>query len=178
MSDRTMRRGALRLSIAVCAGACAGACVVLTACAGTTTGSKPLPQQPTDVVPSRMTISAALPQDTDLNGYPDIIDLTIFVFDDRYPIPLDVPGSFTFKLSGAKEGKLLREWEIPPDEAMAARRRMPAGPGYVFSLSLLENGGDRVEAQHADLTAEFVPLKGALVKMRGGSTLRLGKLTQ
>ncbi|NUQ52421.1 MAG: hypothetical protein HUU19_06945 [Phycisphaerales bacterium] len=178
MSDRTMRRGALRLSIAVCAGACAGACVVLAACAGTTTGSKPLPQQPTDVVPSRMTISAALPQDTDLNGYPDIIDLTIFVFDDRYPIPLDVPGSFTFKLSGAKEGKLLREWEIPPDEAMAARRRMPAGPGYVFSLSLLENGGDRVEAQHADLTAEFVPLKGALVKMRGGSTLRLGKLTQ
>ena len=178
MSDRTMRRGALRLSIAVCAGACAGACVVLAACAGTTTGSKPLPQQPTDVVPSRMTISAALPQDTDLNGYPDIIDLTIFVFDDRYPIPLDVPGSFTFKLSGAKEGKLLREWEIPPDEAMAARRRMPAGPGYVFSLSLLENGGDRVEAQPAALPAEFVPLKGALVKMRGGSTLRLGKLTQ
>jgi len=35
-----------------------------------------------------------------------------------------------------------------------------------------------LKAQHADLTAEFVPLKGALVKMRGGSTLRLGKLTQ
>lgn len=177
MSETTKRRGALRLS-AVGAGAFAGACVVLSACAGTTTGSKPLPQQPTDVVPSRMTISAALPQDTDLNGYPDIIDLTIFVFDDRYPIPLDVPGTFTFKLSGAKEGKLLREWEIPPDKAMAARRRMPAGPGYVFSLSLLENGGDRVEAQHADLTAEFTPVKGSLVKMRGGSTLRLGKLTQ
>ncbi len=176
MSETTKRRGAQRASIAACAGACV--CMVLSACAGTTTGSKPLPQQPTEVVPSRMTISAALPQDTDLNGYPDIIDLTIFVFDDRYPIPLDVPGTFTFKLSGAKEGKLLREWEIPPDKAMAARRRMPAGPGYVFSLSLLENGGDRVEAQHADLTAEFTPVKGSLVKMRGGSTLRLGKLTQ
>ena len=55
---------------------------------------------------------------------------------------------------------------------------MPAGTGYVFSLSLLENGGDRIEAQHADLTADFVPTKGPLVKMRGGSTLRLGKLTQ
>lgn len=158
--------------------ACAGACLMLSACAGSKPGNKPLPPQPAEVVPSRMTISAALPQDTDLNGYPDTIDLTIFVFDDRYPIPLDVPGSFTFKLSGSKEGKLLREWEIPPDKAAAARRRMPAGPGYVFSLSLLENGGDHIEAQHADLTAEFVPLKGALVKMRGGSTLRLGKLTQ
>ncbi len=36
----------------------------------------------------------------------------------------------------------------------------------------------RTPQEHADLTAEFVPLKGALVKMRGGSTLRLGKLTQ
>ncbi|MFO0833981.1 MAG: hypothetical protein U0638_03350 [Phycisphaerales bacterium] len=174
MISMTTHRGAGFARVALCA----GACMVLSACAGNKPGNKPLPQQPAEVVPSRMTISAALPQDTDLNGYPDTIDLTIFVFDDRYPIPLDVPGTFTFKLNGAKEGKLLREWEIPPDKVAAARRRMPAGPGYVFSLSLLENGGDRIEAQHADLTAEFAPVKGAIVKMRGGSTLRLGKLTQ
>lgn len=156
----------------------AAACMALAACAGNRPASSPVPQQPVDVVASRMTISAALPQDTDLNGYPDMIDLTIFVFDDRYPIPIDLPGAFTFKLSGAKEGKLIRQWDVPADKAAAARRRMPAGPGYVFSLSLLENGGDRIEAQHADLTADFVPVKGPLVKMRGGSTMRLGKLTQ
>ncbi|MCC6229681.1 MAG: hypothetical protein IT432_10680 [Phycisphaerales bacterium] len=178
MNDEPACRGARWMSMFAFAVVFAAVCVAMTACAGNKGGGKSLPQQPSEVVPSRMTISAALPQDTDLNGYPDMIDLTIFVFDDRYPIPLDVPGTFTFKLSGAKEGRLLREWAIPPDKVVAARRRMPAGPGYVFSLSLLDNGGDHIEAQHADLTAEYMPLKGPVVKMRGGSTLRLGKLTQ
>lgn len=178
MNEEPTRRGAAWFRVLAYVGVCAVACFVLPGCAGNKNGGKSLPQQPAEVVPSRMTISAALPQDTDLNGYPDTIDLTIFVFDERYPIPLDVPGSFTFKLSGAKEAKLLREWVIPPEKVVAAKRRMPAGPGYVFSLSLLENGGDHIEAQHADLTAEYTPLKGPVVKMRGGSTLRLGKLTQ
>lgn len=158
----------------------AAACGVtmMLGCAGDTVGSKPVPTQPVDVVASRMSISAALPQDTDLNGYPDTIDMTIFVFDDRYPIPIDVPGAFTFKLSGGKDGRVIRQWGLPPEKVAAGRRRMPAGPGYVFSLSMVENGGDKIEAQHVDLTADFAPINGPMVKMRGGSTLRLGKLTQ
>lgn len=152
--------------------------IALAAGCQTSGGPKALPPQPSEVVASRLSASAALPQDTDLNGYPDTIDLTVFVFDDRYPIPIDLPGSFVFKLSASKDAKLIREWKIPPDKVAAARRRMPAGPGYVFSLSLIENGGDQIEAQHVDLTAEFQPDKGPLVKARGGSTLRLGKLSQ
>lgn len=159
-------------------GVAAASAIVFAAGCRTSDGPKALPPQPTEVVASRLSASAALPQDTDLNGYPDTIDLTVFVFDDRYPIPIDLPGSFVFKLSASKDAKLIREWDIPPDRVAAARRRMPAGPGYVFSLSLIENGGDQIEAQHVDLTAEFRPEKGPLVKARGGSTLRLGKLTQ
>lgn len=160
-----------------CAAVIAG--MMLAGCAGrTTNGDRQFPTQPAEVVASRMTISAALPSDTDLNGYPDTIDLTIFVFDDRYPIPIDVPGSFVFKLSTSKDATLLRQWEFTPEQARAALRRLPPGPGYLFSLSLIENGDDHIESQYVDLTAEFLPSKGASVRMRGGSTLRLGKLTQ
>ena len=175
-----MKQGQARNDVGALAIVFAAACAVsmLAGCASDTKGSKPVPTQPNDVVASRMSISAALPQDTDLNGYPDTIDMTSFVFDDRYPIPIDVPGAFTFKLSGGKDGRLIRQWDLPPEKVAAGRRRMPAGPGYVFSLSMVENGGDKIEAQHVDLTADFAPINGPMVKMRGGSTLRLGKLTQ
>jgi hypothetical protein len=120
---------------------------------------KKLGPQPANVQPSRLGVWATLPEDTDSNGYLDTVDVTVYVSSDAYAAPIAVPGSFEFKLIG-KSGKDLAKWDIPEAKAAQAMRRMGVGPGYIFRLSVLEAGNDRVEAQAVNLAAEFRPKTG------------------
>jgi hypothetical protein len=94
--------------------------------------------------------------DTDGNGFPDTFPVTVYLFADGFPLSLEVPGTFRFELYSA-EGKLARIWTIDSDQARAAVRRAGPGPAYVFALSMLDGGSDRVRKQTVDLSAVFTP---------------------
>lgn len=94
--------------------------------------------------------------DTDGNGFPDTFPVTVYLFADGFPLSLEVPGTFRFELYSA-EGKLARIWTIDADQARASVRRAGPGPAYVFALSMLDGGSDRVRKQTVDLSAIFTP---------------------
>src|SRR5262245_30533374 len=72
---------------------------------------RPPPPQAADAKPDHIVSSAPqVPEDTDRNGFYDQISVTIYLFDDRYRTPIDVPGSFTFTLTDEK-GKALATWK-------------------------------------------------------------------
>lgn len=97
--------------------------------------------------------------DTDGNGFPDTFPVTVYLFSDGYPLSLEVPGTFRFELFSA-EGKLARVWTFDADQARATVRRAGPGPAYVFALSMLDSGSDRVRRQNVDLSAVFTPEPG------------------
>ena len=88
--------------------------------------------------------------DTDGNGYADLIQATAYLFDTRYAPPIREDGTFVFLLYAAGESaapveaqrKPMRQWRFAEEALAAARARTYFGPGYVFRLSLLEEGTD------------------------------------
>ncbi len=135
---------------------------ILTGCV--TEGKQPrnVAAQPAETIPTtlQMWVRTPLP-DTDGNGFPDTLPVTVYLFVEGYPLSLDVPGTFRFELLSA-EGKLARAWTFDEAQCKAAIRRAGPGPAYVFALSVLGDGSDRVRRQSVDLTATFTPRLSAL----------------
>lgn len=127
-------------------------------------GPRPTPRQPEGVIPDRIVISAELPRDTDGNGYPDTTAASVFVFDSRYSLAsLKVPGTFEFTLT-ATGGRKLATWSFNEEQTEAAARPAPAGPMYMFELSLLGQASDRMAQTEAELVGVFTPVGGAPVR--------------
>lgn len=112
---------------------------------------------PTGTPPTALQMWVRTPvPDTDGNGFPDTFPVTVYLFSEGYPLSLDVPGTFRFELYSA-EGKLARIWTFDADQAKQTVRRAGPGPAYVFALSMLDGGSDRVRRQTVDLSAVFTP---------------------
>ena len=120
------------------------------------------------------------PDDTNNNGFPDSISATVALFSTQFPTSLRQPGSFVFELyvqgeSGGSDSKPARTWRVPGDNVRnyAAAQY---GPYYRFELSLLENGGDRMPLDRADLICRFEPDdKSASVQSAGVRTIQIGR---
>jgi hypothetical protein len=151
---------ALRSEFSRAMAACAVAMVVAPLASCVSDGpARPAPRpQPANIAPNslQMWVRTPLP-DVDGNGFPDTLPVTVYLFAEGYDLAVDVPGTFRFELLSA-EGRVARVWELNADEAKAAVRRAGPGPAYVFALSLLDGGSDRVRRQSVDLTATFTPL--------------------
>lgn len=135
---------------------------------------RPPPRTPVGTTPDTLLISAGVPLDSDANGFADTIPAVAYLFAEAgaYPLPMWSPGTFVFRLH-APDGRLLAEWTLPPEEVAEQRANLPPGPGYVFSLRLLDVGTDRLDVPTADLTATFKPTEGAPVASRGAASLLL-----
>jgi hypothetical protein len=134
-----------------------------------------IPAQAANARPSTLQVVAGNPRDGNGNGYIDTVSVTAFLWEEqRSPIPLAVAGSFVFVLSRS-DGTQLARWEFDEIRAAAAQVRMPAGPAYVFELSLLLQASDKVDAQQVELSATFAPRIGDPVKSAAGTGLRFGK---
>jgi hypothetical protein len=130
--------------------------------------------QPSDVQAESIFPAVELAKDTDVNGYLDTIDAIVYVWGDRYKqASIYLPGSFTITLT-SKAGEPIAEWKFDEKQCSEAVRKLPPGPGYIFRLSLLDRGGDRIEAQSADLRIEFAPTKGRPI-YAPATELRIGK---
>ncbi|MDX2148449.1 MAG: hypothetical protein SFZ23_13095 [Planctomycetota bacterium] len=154
-----------------------GGCVVDDGRVGSSrSASKPAPP-PRGAQPNRMLVSAAEPQDTDGNTFPDEILVTMYLFDDAHATAsIAPPGSTVIRLVRQPEGEVLREWTFDEAKTKGALRRGPVGPAFEFRLSLLENGGDVAPPTPVDVVPLFTPTGGEPVRSRGTATVRLGRL--
>lgn len=148
-----------------------GGCVA----AGQTTGRKPLPSQPKALDVGIVEAYPSVPIDTDKNGYVDTIEVTAFLFPDRFkhPAPLWIKGQFIFRMTDP-DGNLLAQWEFTEEETARARRVFPVGRGHWFRLNMLDVGTDRTDVKSAALSCKFVPTNGDVVEMARKTSFRLG----
>ena len=123
----------------------------------------------------------AAPEDTDGNGYPDLIQATAYLFDTRYAMPIREDGAFVFLLYAAgesaarTEAQPLRQWRFADQKLAEARARTSIGPCYLFRLSLLEEGTDVLAVPMADLACRFEPADGRPpTRASGVATISLG----
>tara|TARA_Y100001934_G_C12153043_1_gene678230 strand:- start:197 stop:745 length:549 start_codon:yes stop_codon:yes gene_type:complete len=106
----------------------------------------------------------AKPRDTDADGYPDTIDVTAVLINGNDPVL--VPGVFEFELQPLDES-IERPWRVwtfnQQQSAAAAGPAVFDLPGYSFALDLRQNGGDRMPALAANVTARFLAIDGGPV---------------
>lgn len=177
MTPLPSRRSIWPVARRVRAAALAGFALLATAGCVTTSGGRaegPPPPAPKGIIPDTLLISAGVPVDSDANGYADTIPAVAYLFAESggYPLPIWTPGSFVFRLQ-APDGRPLAEWTLPPAEVASQRANLPPGPGYVFSLRLLDVGTDHLEVPTADLTATFTPEGEPPVASSGAASLLL-----
>lgn len=114
------------------------------------------PRAPEDVRTHSITVAAQMLLDEDNNGYPDTIPVIVYFWDhpERYPLPIWDEGVLLFQLQD-EFGRLLAEWEVPPEVVIASRRRDQVGPVHYLTLDIREATTDALPATKAMLTARF-----------------------
>jgi hypothetical protein len=135
--------------------------LALMACAADSGGGRPTPT-PASARPGLLSIAANNFMDTDGNKHRDLSTVVVYIFPDsaQYALPLAADGVFEFTLESA-DGRPVRHWRFDQRQTAEARRDLAPGPGFVFDLSLLENGSDRIAITEAELVATFHPAGAA-----------------
>lgn len=111
---------------------------------------------PADARPERLVPVQGQFEDTDGNRYGDSSLVVVYVYSrPHYDLPVPAKGSFEFTLADPG-GTVIRRWEFDAASSERGRVTTPVGPGFAFTLSLLDDGGtDVVAGTEAELTCEF-----------------------
>lgn len=133
-----------------------------------------VPAPPQTTRPSRLMLSAGqFLEDSDSNGYGDLITVSVYLFDERYQhAPVSSEGTIEFALR-SPAGKALRTWSFNESQTKASRTNLPAGSGLTFRLSLRDNGSDQLPGMTAELFAMFKTPTGESVQ--SNVPVRVGK---
>ena len=141
----------------------------------TSTG-RSLPPEPRKVEPPPSTVPinamAMLkdqrPVDTSGNGFPNRLNVAVYLFSRPYPSPRHAQGSLVFSyypvgsidpVLGASAPPLAT-WTFGPDVLAASAMQNIIGPGYELSLDISAIGLSRIDAISADLVVEFLSQDG------------------
>lgn len=171
MSERRNRLGSWRAGAAL---STLAAAALLTGCVSAEPADRPPPKQPSWAKTTDVFVSSGFPEDTDGNAYLDTMAVTMYLFDGQFPgASIRVPGSVSFVLM-TSEGSPLGRWDLTEQQTAASARPMPPGPGYVFKLSLLDHGTDKLDSRVAELAATFTPTGGKPVRAKV-LTITLGR---
>lgn len=140
----------------------------------TTSDGRPMPRAPREAPEapegSRVNAMAMLvankATDTNGNGYPDQIHVTVHLFALPHQSPIFEPGAMVFALyppgrAIGPEAQPMLQWRLDAERVSGARTRTLAGPAHVFQLSLVEQGGDQYPLMTGNLTCHFLPADGA-----------------
>lgn len=155
----------------------------------TTSDGRPMPPEPRAITPppsgtipdDMMFLVGSKPTDSNGNGYPDLISITVALFARPHQTPLHAPGSFTFELypmgrAGAPNVEPICSWTITAEEAALQRTRAVYGPCYQFEITLLDAGGDRFTLGRGDLVCRFQPDGDhPVVRNKGIRTIQIGR---
>ncbi|MBK7406064.1 MAG: hypothetical protein IPJ41_16000 [Phycisphaerales bacterium] len=128
---------------------------LLAGCVAEQTHKRP-PSPPSQARISLVTITLHAILDEDHNGYPDTLNVIVYLWDDRYPLPLWADGSMTFELRNPAD-EPIAEWEVPAEVLRATKRRDQVGAAHVLSLDLRQATTDQLPAETGMLTGRFVP---------------------
>jgi hypothetical protein len=145
-----------------------------------TTSGRPLPPEPKSVKPAPTTspvnaisvLKSQRPVDTTGNGFPNRLDVAVYLFSRPYPVPRHADGAlvFTYYPVGSFDAvtgmtkPALATWTFDADVLAAAAVDDVIGPGYALALDLSADGKSRLDADAADLVVEFVPRDGMPVR--------------
>ncbi len=149
--------------------------------------ARPLPPDPKPAkpVPSGASANAMAlavegkPADTDGNGYPDTIVVSMYLFSLPHASPMFEDGTFVFTLHGngdadADDAQSLGQWRL--DANQVQRGRTIYGPTHLVRLSLLEIGSDRYPLMSANLQCRFEPANGGdAISPQGVHWVQLGR---
>lgn len=104
----------------------------------------PAPQVPVGATANRMTLLVSpSTEDSDGNGFPDIVHVTSSLFSHPHPTPMQAQGTFVFELhaigqSQQMNGEPLAVWRRGPQQNAEVQTMALYGRCYPFSLSLEE----------------------------------------
>lgn len=121
------------------------------------------------------------PDDTDGNGYPDLIRATVVLFASPHPTAVRGEGDFEFHLypfgqAGDEDASPIASWTRTGEQVERAESTGSYGPAYQFELSLTAVGDDRYPALSADLRCTYIPADGSpKVRSEGVRSLRIGR---
>lgn len=130
-------------------------CTLLAGCVAEQQRKRP-PHPPTTERISLVTITLHAILDEDHNGYPDTLNIIVYLWDDRYPLPLWSDGSVVFELRNQAQ-EPIAEWEVPAEVLRTTRRRDQVGAAHVLSLDLRQATTDQLPAQTGLLAGRFLP---------------------
>ena len=148
---------------------------------------RPLPPEPRRVAPAPTTsrinaislLKGQMPADTTGNGFPNRLDVAVYLFSRPYPVPRHAEGTLTFTyypvgsfdpVQGPAQEPLAR-WRFDSGVLAAAAIDDVIGPGYALALDLGSIGLSRLDAPSADLVVEFEA--PGLEPVRSGSIQRV-----
>ena len=155
----------------------------------TTSDSRPMPPTPrtAPVTPSSARVNrmafmvGSKPEDSNNNGFPDLIRATVALFASPYPTSIREDGAFVFMLYpqgqvGIANVSPIGSWRVHGDSLKRTLASAQYGPCYQFQLSLLESGGDALPLDRADIICRFEPADGsASVTCDGVRTIQIGR---
>ncbi|MDX9912394.1 MAG: hypothetical protein RBS39_11240 [Phycisphaerales bacterium] len=124
--------------------------------------------------PTEMLLSVEQPVDTNANGCVDAFRIVLYLFEpDASVLSLWSEGRLVVYLI-LDDSKKVARWEFDETALRAGRQKLPPGPGYVLTMSLLDTeSGDTFPSQPADVLAEFTTPKGTVVRRSVGG-IRIG----
>jgi hypothetical protein len=150
--------------------------IVLAGCVTHHEGRTAAPATPDSARPGRVALAASDRfEDSDANGFRDLATVTAYIIPEAadYPLPMKARGTFDFVLQ-TRQGQRLAEWKFDQSQTAEAQYDLAPGPGFIFELSLLQTGGDRIQADEADLLCTFTPDKGESVRSRAPVRVIIG----
>lgn len=109
------------------------------------------------------------PIDTDATGFPNRMEIVVYLFSRPHPMPRWGNGTFVFKIyapgtfdfvNGESEPPLA-EWTFTPDQLASLRFKDVVGEGYGIALDLNAVGISRLPVKSANLVSQFIPADGS-----------------
>jgi hypothetical protein len=108
------------------------------------------------------------PLDTTGNGFPNRLEVSVYLFSRPYPVPRFAEGTLVFTLQAPIEAReLLAEWQFGSGEMASSRFRDVIGQGYKLNLDLEALGVASFPYESADLRVVFEPASGGKVQPGG-----------
>jgi hypothetical protein len=149
------------------------------ASAGCVSTNPSAPATPSNIKPAKLVPIAGDFEDTDANRYRDTTRVVVYLYADseKYPLSMRADGSFQFRLENPA-GQTIATWNFDRERTRKSLRQLPPGPGFVFDLSLLDLGTDKIQDSEAELIVTFTPVDGPVLRARPTAPLLIGPLSK
>lgn len=133
---------------------------------------KPI-RPPADLRPDLVTVATYPLIDNDNNEYPDTIPIVVYLWDNRYPLPMWGEGGMHFELRDADQ-QLIAAWDVPNELLTTSRRRDQVGASHVLTLDIRDATTDVLPLTNARLSAEYTGADGSVARTARPLGIQIG----